>query len=897
MKRNNIIQNIQRFNISLMRLFFLFGFIALTVSCEMEDDIPPPSAYVEPEPVEGCVQIEGVPELSEGIDFECLYPEFGTFGGTDAGTITVEPADNPSQEGINTSEKVIMVTQTAGVEGYAGLFFDVANKIDFSEEQTIKVKVYSPAEGQNVLLKLEDSADGSINKEVSANTTVANQWEELSFTFAAGDSDKYDRMVLFFNFNGSKDAATVHYFDDIVLGETGPAVGPMKLPVTFDDPLVNYDVTPFGAEGTAFEIVANPNVSGTNDTESQVGAITKTGAAYEGATFNLSEPLDLSGENKTLSVKVYSEVAYTVLLKLETGVNDERSNEVSADHGGTGWETLTFDFATDATTSYQSESDTGGDAIVPDGQYDQISLFLDLAGNASGTFYVDDLVFEEGDGGAGSAPTAAAPVPTADQANVQSIFSDSYTDPAGVNYYPDWGQSTTFEILDFDGNEVIKYGNANYEGIDFGEALDLTSYSTLRIDVWSGDYTAIPIFLISASSGENSVSMDVTPNQWNTIEIPLADFTSQGLDISDIIQIKFDVQPEVGGTFYIDNLYFTSEAAAVTEPQSAAPAPTADAGDVQSIFSDSYTDPAGINYYPDWGQSTTFEMLDFDGNEVIKYANANYEGIDFGESLDLTAYNTLNIDVWSGDYTSIPIFLISAGSGEKSVDLNVTPNQWNTIQIPLSDFTSQGLDISDIFQIKFDVQPENGGTFYIDNLYFSNEAGGSSGGDSGDGDATEATSLPIDFESNETLSGVFESGDGVTGTPVSNPDMTGNDSDTVYEFTKASGAAWYSGIFQIFPENIDLSQGTTFTIKVWSPKANVNVRFQLEKEGSDASPNISVDQTVTEANTWVTLTYEFAGIIDTNNAYDKFVIFPDFDDAAQEPGDGSVYYIDDIEQN
>ena len=173
MKRKNITQIIQRFNISLMRLFFLFGFVALTISCEMEDDIPPPSAYVAPEPVEGCVQIEGVPELSEGIDFECLYPEFGTFGGTDAGTITVEPADNPFKEGINTSEKVIMVTQTAGVEGWAGIFFDVANKIDFSEEQTIKIKVYSPAAGQTILLKLEDSADSSLSKEVSTTTTVA----------------------------------------------------------------------------------------------------------------------------------------------------------------------------------------------------------------------------------------------------------------------------------------------------------------------------------------------------------------------------------------------------------------------------------------------------------------------------------------------------------------------------------------------------------------------------------------------------------------------------------------------------------------------------------------------------------------------------------------------------
>ncbi|WP_026933085.1 hypothetical protein [Christiangramia echinicola] len=880
MKRNKIIQKIQNLDFSTVRILLFLGVIAILASCEMEDDIPPPSAYVAPEPVEGCVQLEGVPELSEGIDFECLYPEFGTFGGTDAGTITVEPSDNPFIEGINTSDKVIMVTQTAGVEGWAGIFFDVANKIDFSEEQTIKVKVNSPAAGQTILLKLEDSADSSLNKEVSTTTTVAEGWEELSFTFAAGDSDKFDRMVLFFNFNGDKDATTVHYFDDINLGEAGPAEDPMKLPVTFDDPLVNYDVVPFGAEGTAFEIVTNPNLSGTNDIDSQVGAITKTGAAYEGATFNLSEALDLSGDNKTLSVKVYSEVAYTVLLKLETGVNDERSNEVSADHGGTGWETLNFDFATDATTSYQSDSDPGGEAIVPDGQYDQISLFLDLAGSASGTFYVDDLIYVEGDGGSATAPSEAAPTPTADAANVQSIFSDSYTDPAGINYYPDWGQSTTFEVLDFDGNEVIKYGNANYEGIDFGEALDLTSYSTLRIDVWSGDYTSILIFLISAGSGENSVNMNVTPNQWNTIEISLADFTSQGLDISDIIQIKFDVQPEVGGAFYLDNLYFTSEAAAVTEPQSAAPTPTADAGNVQSIFSDSYTDPAGINYYPDWGQSTTFEVLDFSGNEVIKYGNANYEGIDFGEALDLTSFSSLKIDVWSGDYTSIPIFLISSGSGEKSISMNVTPNQWNTIEIPLVDFTDQGLDISDIIQIKFDVQPDNGGSFYIDNLYFSK-------GTETSAPAEPTTAAPAPTAGSGDVISIFS--DEYTDPTDINyyPDWG---QSTTFEMITLEGSETikygnvnYQGIQ--FGEAFDLTAYNSVKIDVWSGDYT-SISFFLISQGSGEK---SVSLSVTP-NTWTTIEIPLSDFTDqglsVNDIHQiKFDVQPD---------NSGAFYIDNL---
>lgn len=715
MKRNNIILNKQNFNLSLLRLLLLFGVFGMFISCEVEDDMPPPSAWVEPEPVEGCVQLVGVPEISEGIDFECEYPEIVVFGEA-AGSITIEPADNPDKEGINTSDKVMMVTQTSGVEGWAGFSFVLDSKVDFSEKQTIKVKVYSPAEDQTILLKLEDKTDSSISKEVPATTTVANEWEELSFVFSPGDSDKFDRLVLFFNFNGDKDGATVHYFDDIVQVE-------------------------------------------------------------------------------------------------------------------------------------------GGSTQEPGGSPD---------------------------------PTSAPPAPTAAAGDVQSIFSDSYTDPAGVNYFPNWGQSTTFEILDFDGNEVIKYGNANYQGIEFGETLDLTSYATLSIDVWSGDYTSIPIFLISEGSGEKSVDMDVTPNQWNTIKIPLEKFTSQGLDISDIIQIKFAVE-SAGGNFYIDNLYFSK---AATAPSTAPNAPTKASTDVASIFSDSYTDPAGVNYFPNWGQSTTFEMLDFDGNGVIKYGNVNYQGIDFGETLDLSSYTTLNIDVWSMDYTSIEIFLISPGPVEKSVTLDVTPTGWNTIEVPLEDFISQGLDISAIFQIKFVVETA-GGDFYIDNLYFSSEAAS---------DCVSETAENID-PANGPINWTFKTDDedhefdqfgNVETDIVANPVTDGiNQSCSVQMLKKTVGCETWSGLGQAIPTAIDFTTADKkiFKLKVLAQDQLAAVTLRLEKE---PYPNVDPAEErvaeITEVGVWQELTFDFSDVND--KTFRSIIIYFERDVAC----DGDVYYFDDLVQ-
>lgn len=163
-------------------------------------------------------------------------------------------------------------------------------------------------------------------------------------------------------------------------------------------------------------------------------------------------------------------------------------------------------------------------------------------------------------------------------------------------------------------------------------------------------------------------------------------------------------------------------------------------------------------------------------------------------------------------------------------------------------------------------------------------------------DLTNAEAFPIDFESNETLTGVFEDSQGVTGTPIPNPDASGiNTSATVFEFNKAEGAAWYSGLFHIFSEDMDLSASQLFSIKIWSPKAGINVRFQLEKEGGNGTPpTYQIDQTLETANEWVTLTYDFSGVINPSDGYDKLVIFPDFDDVNQPAADGSVYYIDDI---
>jgi hypothetical protein len=184
--------------------------------------------------------------------------------------------------------------------------------------------------------------------------------------------------------------ATTETTVEVVIPE---ANDPVKLPITYDIPTVNYALGTFN--GASFEVVSNPFLSGANPEESMVGAITNSGANFEGGAYNLGEPVDFSGDNKTISMKLYSDQPVSVLVKFEGGATDaDRANEVSVDHGGTGWEVLTFNFGTDAIKSFIDGDPDNGAAFVPTGEYSTLVLFVEIGEATAGTFYFDDIMQE-----------------------------------------------------------------------------------------------------------------------------------------------------------------------------------------------------------------------------------------------------------------------------------------------------------------------------------------------------------------------------------------------------------------------------------------------------------------------------------------------------------------------
>jgi len=135
---------------------------------------------------------------------------------------------------------------------------------------------------------------------------------------------------------------------------------------------------------------------------------------------------------------------------------------------------------------------------------------IQLKVDGDGTVFLDNIYFESAP--AANAPAAAAPTPTADPANVISLFSDAYADISGIDLNPNWGQATVVTQVDIAGSNTLKYENLNYQGIDFsGNSQDVSGMTSLHVDFWTADSTALNVYLISPGPVEVAYALPITP--------------------------------------------------------------------------------------------------------------------------------------------------------------------------------------------------------------------------------------------------------------------------------------------------------------------------------------------------------------------------------------------------
>lgn len=325
-----------------------------------------------------------------------------------------------------------------------------------------------------------------------------------------------------------------------------------------------------------------------------------------------------------------------------------------------------------------------------------------------------------------------APTPTRNPSSVISIFSETYPN-VPVDYYNGYYEPfQTTQSADFtvNGDNVLNYTDFNFVGIQFSApTINATSMTHLHVDLYFpnavpagstfkfevNDWGADGVF-----GGGNDITGTrtyTTPTlvsqNWVSLDIPFSSLT--GLtNRAHLAQIIFS------GTnitnVYADNIYFYNNGTVIPPvPTTAAPTPTTAAANVTSIFSDAYTNVAGTDLNPNWGQATVTTQVSIAGNNTLKYAGLNYQGLQFGAAQNVTSRNFLHLDYYTANSTSLKVYLISPGPVEKAYTLTVpSSGGWNSVDIPLSIFAP--VVLSNVIQIKFD----GNGDIYVDNIYFRN---------------------------------------------------------------------------------------------------------------------------------------------------------------------------------
>ena len=163
-----------------------------------------------------------------------------------------------------------------------------------------------------------------------------------------------------------------------------------------------------------------------------------------------------------------------------------------------------------------------------------------------------------------------------------------------------------------------------------------------------------------------------------------------------------------------------------------APAPTLPQANVKSIFSDAYTNDTESNFTPGFGGSTTETAISgSSADQVLTYANNNFTGILFENTVDASALTFMHVDVFVQDPgVTVGIQIRDVGANQEiETDVNngnpiaddkdfrftasgLTVGEWTSFEIPLGgDLATQKNNLGALILV-------GGPNFILDNIYF-----------------------------------------------------------------------------------------------------------------------------------------------------------------------------------
>ncbi|WP_299219081.1 PKD domain-containing protein [uncultured Aquimarina sp.] len=641
---------------------------------------------------------------------------------------------------------------------------------------------------------------------------------------------------------------------------------PITFPINFDADNVNYQAEVFG--GASFQVVENPDLSGANTSASNVGAITNSGATFEGIVFDLGEPLNLS-EQKSIKVVFWSDTPIDVLLKLEEG---STFVETTASHGGTGWEEIYFTF---------DSSDA----------FSKLTIFVDGPGTTAGTFYIDDI-----------SQIDTEDIPCTDTLLEIPIDFDCN----GIDYATKIVGNVSFTVVDNPelsgiNSEPTMVGQitnvgANFENAFFNldTAIDFSADKGVKMKIFSNQ--ALPVLLKFEDGTEAPVenAQNHGGSGWEELTFVL----NSSASYNDMV-IFVDGPGTAAGIFYLDDIEQVS--VMVADPCTPETSQSLDASDFNLTFQ---TDPTASIGSFDAGLSW-IDNPDFDNdvNKSCKVGQIDRSGaalfannqIDFDTKFDFNANSGFKLKVWSPNAgTNVLVKLEDKTNNAINVEVGAVTSVASGWEELTFNFASGESGKYDKIILFFELNTNTTETYFIDDfrLYTS----GGTGGGGCDTTFVAATSLPLDFEGCETFLSDVNFGAGLTSEVVANPFQTGiNTSAFVLKVDKPTGSEFFAGVQNTF-DNFDLTTTMTFKVKVYSTKANVVMRFELAvlpNDGSIGNP-APVFVTIANADEWTEVEFTFINLPASPTTYNHLVIKPDNDQVDSAITSGGTYYFDDI---
>ncbi len=762
--------------------------------------------------------------------------------------------ENPDTTGINSSLNVGSYTKSDSHR--FSLFIHEQNQpLDFSILNKLSIQIYSPVKSE-FILKLEGAGEA---KEVRMNIPTANMWREYVMDFSdAADFTTITKIILFFD-PGVEESGDTYLFDNLIAMPYDDCAGTVPIAGVLDNFECQRNVT-YDNGWDRLTVAENPDLSLVNET-SHVGCYSKPDSqAWATLIADFDNPIDLTVLN-ALNAKIWSPVVDRILFKLEGGASPAREIFIDIPEANT-WVDYIADFSEFANEDHK-----------------RVGIFF-AAGtpfDTAVTFYVDEIQF--------TIPPARSTILEDFEEGPSLAWLPLDNDPANGTFEvianPDKGEANPSDSVGSHSRGTNAFSTLSAILL---EPLDFSDGAQLNLDVWAPEgSSSLTMQLNSPTQGLVDVTRDIsTTGAWETISF---DFSSSSM-VTDFNQINFtfDAESELVGPYYIDNLALGETTVDPCEAVEADPLIVDDFECQRNVDITLGADDIEVSPNPDISpenqSSVVGKYTEPDGN----FAALVY---DFGEPIDLSVFNQLQMKIWSPRVVPI-LFKLEGGDGVQEVFVDVPEaGKWVNYSVDFSESAGAGHTRLVLF-MNAGQEAMVGEVYFWDDIQWSlppfEECIVSFEGDAGSPFNPEGW---IYFANGAFADSTLQ----VVANPA--PDDV-NSSDNVGRFVESAEDATmnvrpFAGVFvrDLTPINFTDPDNQNVSMDVWMDH-EANVVLKVE---NGLTVNTSGDrmQMYTTPNQWQTLTWSFGDL--PNDQFTTLSLIFDFDNI---PAENKVYFFDNI---